>query len=283
MKIELRPLADDDGHPTGTGCIIVAAGENSVRGIEYTQSSNERFLVICDGGLCVVYEFEKLGRGKWGVETVQITRELFRHQWQASIGDASVSDNGQYVCLQLLSNPEEPASNHLLCFDTTLGALLWQIEPETGGQRKRYRFDLEADLVYLSYHDGGPFPYRLSDGAFVGQEQFRQYRLARGEAQEAFNAAITAFEALQEAIELSSEERRLRAKAVFEKLGEATRRSPDWAPPYRTLGELFEWLPDEAKAIRCYEKALSLNPNIGCKRALARLQSRVLVSNLPAT
>lgn len=193
---------------------------------------------------------------------------LLKKLFQANLWNNGISPDGRFAVCQTC-NSDNADGNVLTFFDLLTGKILWQKQPETSWADS-YEFDLEKEIIYLVYRDKGKFAYSFS-GEFIDAERWQAERIKQASGFELHAIARERFQNLDKYVDPNV------GKEILSLLEKALQRGLDNYPEeqariYRTMGELFEMLGEEPKAIESYERALRLSPKVGVKRKLEALK-----------
>jgi tetratricopeptide (TPR) repeat protein len=169
------------------------------------------------------------------------------------------------ACCQTCNSSTED-SGILAVFDLVAGVQISSFSAESGWAN-HYEFPPGEGIVRLGYpNDGGTFSYTLA-GDFIEREEWLEAGLERGDLylakrmmEEAGNQPPPALAA------------RLLASVDTGLRHQNWRDDRSQAFGWRLKGEILEASAELEEALRCYEKALALNPKIGIKRRVEQMK-----------
>jgi hypothetical protein len=198
---------------------------------------------------------------------------LVKYDTRANLCACGISDDGRFAVCQTLSSDCETHSRKLHLFDVQTGKLLWRLTPECDLAHS-LSFDVDEGVLFLHFFDRGlSFRYSL-DGDFLDGAKYEQWR--RDELEAHPNGYLLAVEAAEQLAAIDAVDA---ARADYSKVTRLLNRAigthmPDSAKArcYRVLGEIAEKQGKPAEAISHFNKALALDPKVGLKLRVCKLQ-----------
>jgi hypothetical protein len=195
-------------------------------------------------------------------------QELFHRKYSANVWTLGISPCGRYVAVQTLNAPNDDGYRFEV-LDLLEKRIRFSVSPATG-LADHYRFDVTStglQRVFVVHQGLGSFAYS-ADGEFLESVEFREALLTKGDFSQKIRAAR---ELCTE--DASMETARRTVKLADEALLEGALNHPSWAAlAHRLKGEAYERLNNPSAAIASYERALSLDPKAGVRRAVQRLR-----------
>jgi tetratricopeptide (TPR) repeat protein len=194
--------------------------------------------------------------------------ELFHRKYLANVWTLGISPCGRYVAVQTLNSPDD--DGYLFeVLDLLEKRIQFSVAPSTG-LADDYRFEVTSEglqRVFVIHQALGSFAYDAK-GEFLESLEFREALLTKGD----FSQKIRAARDLNSE-GASMDTARRTVQLADEALLEGAFNYPSWAAiAHRLKGEAYERLNDPAAAIASFERALSLDPKAGVRRALQRLR-----------
>lgn len=179
-----------------------------------------------------------------------------------------ISPSGDYAIWQTCNNPDSDVGNKLFFIDLINKRTAWAIPPEPG-RADDYEFDDEKRILRLIYRAGQSYKYNY-DGKFLDAEKLETNLLTSDLSYEVLWAV----------------EDKLKSKSVtasdypklIEYLEAALKKRPEALTEssiYRRLGEMHYELGDFPLGKKEFENALRLNPKVGVKRILAKINKEL--------
>lgn len=188
--------------------------------------------------------------------------KLVEREFSANLASSDVSADGRFAICQTANAPGSADSCRYFLFDLDRGCEIANWEQETGWSED-YAFDPANRRVYLIGKEGERVGYDFG-GAMIDREGWQRNRIATGD--------IRIIRSISDAAagELSQEQR----TAIFAGLDVAEASAEVWrqAQALRLRGELHEHAGETEAAIAAYDKALSIDPQVGVSRKLAKLR-----------
>lgn len=200
--------------------------------------------------------------------------KLFEREFSANIGTSALSPDGRMAICSTLNSPGSPDSNGHFLFDLDAGAEVASWPQETGWV-EAYEFDTGNNQVALLLGDGERVAYGF-DGEMVDRAGWQRHRIAVGD----LGVIRSVLKAANHDPDPKSRADILAGLAVASTSGEMWTR----ARALRLEGELREASGEIDAAIAAYERALTIDPQVGVSRRLAKLErGRSPRSAKPAT
>jgi hypothetical protein len=191
-------------------------------------------------------------------------QRILEHRFTANAFNNGISPDGQFAAVQLCNSDTEDA-NSLFLFNLNSKSLISKFKPQTGWADS-YNFDIEYKTVSLCYRNGRSYRYSF-DGTFLDSARYQTERVEDASATELVLIVQEMLKKSESA--LPYDLLGLLDRAFSQKLSEY----PDYlAIAYRLRGELYEAVGLPRKAIDAYREALGLDPKIGIKKRLGKLE-----------
>jgi len=193
-------------------------------------------------------------------------QQILERRFTANAYNNGISADGQFAVVQLC-NSDTDDGNKLDLFDLRKRTILSSFIPETGWANS-YEFDPNSKILSLCYRNGRSYRYSF-DGGFL---DFSRYQTERVEDASPTELVLIVQEKLRESVSADVDKLlSLLERAYSEDLTEY----PDYlALAHRLRGELYEVAGDAHRAIEAYRDALALNPKIGVKKRLSKLEKQ---------
>lgn len=189
-------------------------------------------------------------------------QKIVDRPFSANMASSGLSDDGRFAICQTANAPGSPDSCRYFLFDLDVGQEIASWEQEAGWAA-RYEFDTTNRCVYLIGNDDERVGYDFK-GEMVDREGWQLRRIGAGDIE--VMRSIVASQGGNPAPELRA--------AILAGLDAAVARGEAWqqARALRLRGELHEQAEEIDDAIAAYDKALSIDPQVGVSRKLAKLQ-----------
>lgn len=189
----------------------------------------------------------------------------FSHKFSANIKSMGISDNGQYVIIQLYNSDTEDSAKSIL-FDTSNKRIISRFDPISFGNVKHYEFFMNEGFIQFCYSSGRKYLYTF-DGTFLDYERYDKERI---EDASATDLVMIVREKMQSP---SPEKLPVLLELIERAFSMGLKGFHDYSPTaFRLKGEILEAMNNRTEAISSYKKALELNPKIGVKRKLQQLE-----------
>lgn len=189
-------------------------------------------------------------------------QKLVERQFSANLASSGLSSDGRFAICQTANAPGSPDSCRYFLFDLDEGQEIANWEQETGWA-SAYEFEPANRRVYLIGNDDERVGYDF-DGAMIDRGGWQRGRISAGD-----------IEVMRSVIESDggNPSPDLRA-TILAGLDVACASGEVWkqARALRLRGELHEQAGEIDAAIEAYDKALSIDPQVGVSRKLAKLQ-----------
>jgi len=267
--------------------LLIRQDSDRERGIGgYRKSGNGRFALVNKGQVVYVGECERPTEGEVANSGTFIINDTlfgdklgsklyvysaggvlsFSHVFSANTLNIGISAEGTHVVAQLCNSNTEDSSK-LYLFDISQSKVVSAFVPETGWADK-YEFSVPNKAVYLCYKNNRRYGYSF-DGTFLDSQRYDRERVEDASpidlvliVREKLNGATN--EQLPDLLSLISK--------AFE--GNFSEYQDYQALGYRLKGEILESLGNLEEAILAYQKALNINPKIGVKQRLKKLENK---------
>lgn len=189
-------------------------------------------------------------------------QKIVDRPFSANMASSGLSDDGRFAICQTANAPGSPDSCRYFLFDLDVGQEIASWEQEAGWAA-RYEFDTTNRCVYLIGNDDERVGHDFK-GEMVDREGWQLRRIGAGDIE--VMRSIVASQGGNPAPELRA--------AILAGLDAAVARGEAWqqARALRLRGELHEQAEEIDDAIAAYDKALSIDPQVGVSRKLAKLQ-----------
>lgn len=258
--------------------------ENGIGG--YRDSGNGRFALVNKGQVVYVGECERPTKGEVANNGIfAITDNLFgdklgsklyvysangnlrfSHVFTANTLNIGISAEGTHVAAQLC-NSETEDSGKLYLFDVNQCKVASMFAPETGWAN-RYEFAELEKIVYLCYKNSRCYAYSF-DGTFLDSSRYESERVEDA-------SPINLVLIVREKLSGATKEKLPGLLSMIDKAFEGNLfDNHDYrALAYRLKGEIQESLGDVERAILSYQEALNIDPKIGIKQRLKKLEKQ---------
>lgn len=194
--------------------------------------------------------------------------ELLSDQYNANARQSGITSDGGLAWFTT-AHADNEDGNQLLVYDTSQQTQLLKTELPIHGVEKVRESDgvIEVTIsgVDCRYRDGE----MISSGDLEWVKEERRLENARSPG----NVAGVLRKRLNEADELSEEKIRSTIKTARNFNGSGSDRT--WAKLWRRKGELHQYLGEKKQALKDFEKALSLDEDVGVKRKSKRLRKEL--------
>lgn len=189
-------------------------------------------------------------------------QKLLEREFSANLGPSGISGDGRFAICQTLHAPGSPDSNRHFLFDLEVGQEIASWMQETGWTNS-YEIDSANRSVVLVGQDEERVGYGF-DGEMLDREGWQRGRIAIGD--------IDVIRSVAGSLDQNpSPDSRA---ALFAGLDAAFASGEGWrqARALRIRGEMHEQAGELEAAIDAYDRALSIDPQVGVARKLAKLQ-----------
>lgn len=188
--------------------------------------------------------------------------KLFEREFSANLGKSALSPDGRLAICSTLNSPGSPDDCRHFLFDLEAGAEVASWPHETG-LVEAYAFDMAKEQVALLLGDGECVAYGF-DGQMIDRAAWQGRRIAAGD----LGVIRLVLEAAAYKPDTRTRSEILGGLAVAGGSGEMWTR----ARALRLEGELREVSGEIDAAIAAYEQALTIDPQVGVSRRLAKLE-----------
>lgn len=186
----------------------------------------------------------------------------FEREFSANIGQSALSRDGRIAICSTLHSPGSPDDCRHFLFDLEAGVELSSWAHETGSVT-RYEIDTINERVDFILGDGDRVAYGF-DGAMTDREGWQRRRIAMGD----LGVIRSVLEGADNAPDPALRSDILAGLAVAGASGDGWLR----ARALRLEGEVRERAGEIDAAISAYEKALTIDPQVGVSRRLTKLE-----------
>jgi tetratricopeptide (TPR) repeat protein len=195
---------------------------------------------------------------------------LLRKVFRANLLNCGISSDGMYAICQTCNSDNED-SHKLSLFDLVKAELLFCVEPPRDRWAETYEFDSANQKVYLGCGDWGRFAFSFS-GEFLDQDRWEDERIKRATGAQLARIARDRWKRDE------TRENPERIGATLLLMHEALNRGMAGYPAeiarvHRDIGEGYESLGQNDKALEHFRISISIDPSAGVKRAIDRLSS----------
>lgn len=189
-------------------------------------------------------------------------QKLLEREFSANLGSSGISNDGRFAICQTAHAPGSPDSNRHFLFGLEAGQEIASWMQETGWTNS-YEIDSANWSVVLVGQDDERIGYGF-DGEMLDREGWQRSRIAIGD--------IDVIRSVAGSLDQNPSPD-LRA-ALFAGLDVALASGEGWrrARALRIRGEMYEQAGELEAAINDYDQALTLDPQVGVARKLAKLQ-----------
>ncbi|MCA1660933.1 MAG: VRR-NUC domain-containing protein [Novosphingobium sp.] len=191
-------------------------------------------------------------------------RQLFMREFSANLGGSALSGDGRFAICDTANAPGSVDSCRQFLFDLEQGSQIASWPQETGWV-ERYEFDTANERVDLVLGDGERVSYGF-DGAMIDRDGRQRRRIAAGD----LEVIRSVLKAVADNPDASMRAELFAGLAVASASGEAWMR----ARAFRLQGEIHEQAGEIDAAVGAYEKALTIDPQVGVARRLAKLERK---------
>jgi tetratricopeptide (TPR) repeat protein len=268
--------------------LLIRQDSDRERGIGgYRNSGNGRFALVKKGQVIYVGECERPTEGEVSnTGTFAITDTLFgdnlgsklyvysgdgtlrfSHMFTANMLNIGISVQGTHVLAQLCNSDTED-SGKLYLFDIRQSKVISAFVPETGWADK-YEFSVPDKIVYLCYKNSRRYAYSF-DGIFLDSHRYDHERV-----EDASPTDLILI--VREKMNGSTQEQLPSLLSMISKAFEGNLNDyHDYhALAYRLKGEIQESMGNVEQAISAYQKALNIDPKVGVKQRLKKLEKEI--------
>jgi len=191
---------------------------------------------------------------------------LLKKELSANLMINGLSNDGKFAICQTANAPGSPDSCRYILFDLGQAQEITRWEPEAGWA-DGFEFDALNRRVYLVQKGDERVGYNF-DGTMVNREGWQQRRIAAGD----LNVIRTVLESVSG--DPDAELRRLIVAGLDHAAHSEDVRQQ--ARALRFLGELHEQSGEVDEAIKAYDNALMLDPQVGVSRRVEKLRKASL-------
>ncbi len=190
--------------------------------------------------------------------------KCFSYSFSANTLNTGISDNGQLVAVQLC-NSKSDESSKLFLFDINKARKICCFIPHTGWANK-YKFLESEGIIHLCYKNDRRYRYSIN-GEFLDSDKYEKERI-----EDASSTDLVMI--VKEKIKITSHEFLPSLLLLLDKAlkGNLSEYHDYRALAYRLRGEIHDALNNYNEAITAYRKAIEIDPKIGVKRRLQKLE-----------
>jgi hypothetical protein len=188
----------------------------------------------------------------------------FSYSFSANTNSIGISDNGQLVAVQLCNSKSDDSSK-LFIFDIDRAQKICSFIPQTGWANS-YKFIEPDGVVYLCYQNNRRYRYSI-DGNFLDSDRYEKERV-----EDASSTDLVFI--VKKKIKETSQESLPSLLALLDLAFKGNLSEyPDYsALAYRLKGEIHDALNNYSEAIAAYRQAIEIDPKIGVKSRLKKLE-----------
>lgn len=256
----------------------------------YRESGNGRFALVKNGIVVLTGECERPTEGEVSnIGTFAITDTLFgdklgsklyvysadgaqliAHTFSANTLNIGISSEGTHVVVQLC-NSDTNDSGKLFLFEVSQSKAITTFIPETGWANE-YDFSVPDGILYLCYRGNRKYRYQF-DGTFIDRERFERERI-----EDASPIELVAI--VYEKMDSATNEQLPSLLSLIDRAfeGNLSEYHDYRALAFRLKGEINESLGNNEQAILAYREAININPKIGVKQKLKKLDKAYMSS-----
>ena len=250
----------------------------------YRESGNGKFALVDNGSVVFTGECERPTEGavsnsgtfaitdtlfgdKLGSKLYVYSADgnlIFEHRFSANTLNIGISPEGSHVAAQMC-NSDTDDSGKLFLFDISQAKVIAAFIPETGWA-KEYEFSVSDGILTLCYRGNRKYEYRF-DGTFLDTERFEFERVE--------DASPTELVLLvREKLKSATNEELPGLLSLIDRafVGNLSEYHDYRALAFRLKGEINESLGNADQAISAYREAISIDPKIGVKQRLRKLE-----------
>lgn len=275
--------------------LLVRQDSDRQRGIGgYRESGNGTFVLVSQGQVVCVGECERPTEGdvandgtfaiidtffgdKLGSKLYVHSADgtiLYAHVFSANTLNIGISAEGTYVVAQLAYSSTEDSGKFYL-FDTRKSKVISVFVPLTGWADK-YEFSLPNKIVYLCYKNNRRYGYSF-DGTFLDSQLYDHEQV-----EDASPTDLVLI--VREKLNNATNDQLPALLALINRAldGDLSKYDDYRALGFRLKGEILEPSGDLEGAISAYKEALNIDPKIGVKQRLKKLEECHKLSGSPA-
>ncbi|PHR96741.1 MAG: hypothetical protein COA68_14745 [Oceanobacter sp.] len=188
--------------------------------------------------------------------------QLIAKELAANLSSNGLSKDGRYAICQTANAPGSDDSCRYILFDLEEAREMARWEPETGWA-SGYEFDSVNRRLFIICEGDERVGYNF-DGQMVDRDGWQERKIADGN----INIIRMALEGVE-----SKPDRDLRS-AMIDGLNRTIEQGEGWhqARALRLLGEIHEASDKPAEALKAFDKALTIDPQVGVSRRAEKLR-----------
>lgn len=189
----------------------------------------------------------------------------FTYSFFASALNIGISENGKLIAVQLC-NSKNDDSGKLYVFDVNKGQKISSFTPQSGWAQN-YKFSEAEGIIYLCYKNNRQFRYSIN-GDFLDSESYEKEKV-----EDASPTDLIII--VKEKIKNTPKESLSSLLLLLDKAskGNLSEFNDYRALAFRLRGEIHDVLGNYEEAIAAYRQAIEINPKIGIKRRLQKLEN----------
>jgi len=250
----------------------------------YRESGNGKFALVDNGSVVFAGECERPTEGavsnsgtfaitdtlfgdKLGSKLYVYSADgnlIFEHRFSANTLNIGISPEGTHVVAQMC-NSDTDDSGKLFLFEISQPKVIAAFIPETGWANE-YEFSVPDGILSLCYRGNRKYKYRF-DGTFLDTERFERERVE--------DASPTELVLLvREKMKSATNEELPGLLSLIDRAfaGNLSEYHDYRALAFRVKGEINESLGNKDQAISAYQEAINIDPKIGVKQRLKKLE-----------
>lgn len=250
----------------------------------YRESGNGRFALVENGSVAFTGECERPTEGVVSnIGTFAITdtffgdklgskiyvysadgAEVIAYTFSAKTLNIGISPEGTHVVAQMC-NSETNDSGKLFLFEVSQSKPIATFTPETGWANE-YEFSVPDGILSLCYRGNRKYRYQF-DGTFLDRERFERERVEDASPTELVLV-------VREKMKSATNEQLPGLLSLIDRAfaGNLSECYDYRALAFRLKGEINESLGDNDQAISAYREAINIDPKIGVKQRLNKLE-----------
>ena len=189
---------------------------------------------------------------------------IFKHRFSANTLNIGISPEGTHVVAQMC-NSDTDDSGKLFLFEVNQEKVITAFIPETGWANE-YEFSVPNGFLNLCYRGNRKYKYKF-DGSFLDRERFERERI-----EDASPTDLVLI--VQEQLKSATEEQLPELLSLIDRafVSNLSAYHDYRALAFRLKGEINESLGNNDLAISAYREAIGINPKIGVKQRLKKLE-----------
>lgn len=188
--------------------------------------------------------------------------QLIAKEFAANLSSNGISADGRYAICQTANSPGSEDSCRYILFDLEEAQEMARWEPETGWA-SGYEFDSANRRLFIICEGDEPVSYNF-EGQMVDRDGWQKRKIADGD--------INIIRKVLEGVD-SKPDSEL-GTAMIDGLNRTIEQGEGWhqARALRLLGEIHEASERPAEALKAYDEALAIDPQVGVSRRAEKLR-----------